>query len=234
VSSPLSLSLTASQQRGFARLAADLERVLGARFTALVAYGPTQSAAFAASIEAADLDALSALVEGWHRDGVATPLVMTADEFRRSLDVFPLEFQALLDRHVVIAGRPPFDGASVASEDLRRACEVEARGYLIHLRQGWLQAAGHEDGLGELLERSAAPFRSLLANVARLQGLAHASDADLASFAERTIGLRSQLALGLLSLDDHPERRHDLAGQMTEFLASAEALWHYVDRWRSQ
>jgi hypothetical protein len=229
-----SLALTAAQQRAFSRLSADLARVFGTRFTALVAYGPTQSAAFADSVEAADLEALSSLVAGWHRDGLATPLVMTSDEFRRSLDVFPLEFQALLDRHVVIAGRPPFDGAAVAMDDLRRACEIEARGYLIHLRQGWLQAGGHEEGLGELLERSASPFRSLLTNVARLAGLRQPSDADLAAFTARTIGLRAELALGLLALEDHPERRHELAHHMPEYLASAEALWRHVDGWRSQ
>jgi hypothetical protein len=46
---------------------------------------------------------------------------MTPDEFRRSLDAFPLEYQAIIDRHVVLAGRSPFSEAEISPADLRRA-----------------------------------------------------------------------------------------------------------------
>jgi hypothetical protein len=239
VSSPLSLS--ASATRAFARLAADLQRVLGPRFVALVAYGAGESMAFAERVSAEDLHALSALAGAWHHDGLATPLVMTPHEFRRSLDAFPLEYQAILDRHVVVAGQPPFAGASVRHEDLRRACEVQARGHLIHLRQGWLQAAGHDDHLAELIERSAAPFRVLLSHVSRLEDVPRNSPRpvplnsteELADFAERTIGMPADLARGILELETQPERSHRLVNRLPNYLTASERLWSLVDAWRA-
>ena len=99
---PDTLTLSASERRAFDRLAADLVRVLGPRFQALVATGPTSSAAFASAISAADLEALAALAGTWRHDGLDIPLLLTPDEFTRSLDVFPLEYQTIIDRHVVI------------------------------------------------------------------------------------------------------------------------------------
>ena len=49
---------------------------------------------------------------------------------------FPLEFGDILARHVTLAGTDPFQGAHVPSEDLRRACEVQAKSHLIHLARG--------------------------------------------------------------------------------------------------
>ena len=57
----------------------------------------------------------------WHDAGLATPLLIAADEFARSLDAFPFEFGAILWDHVVVAGSNPFDGLSVKPADLRRA-----------------------------------------------------------------------------------------------------------------
>ena len=234
------LSLPTPATRAFTRLASDLRRVLGERFVALVAYSARESMVFAETILADDLDALSALAGAWHSDGLAIPLLLTPQEFQRSLDVFPLEYQAILERHVVIAGRPPFGGAAVGHEDLRRACEAQARGHLIHLRQGWLQAGAHDEHLAEMIERSATPFQTLLAHVARLEdGSESASprrpDPDeLAGFAERAIGMPAELARGIFELDEHPERSHQLVTRLADYLAATERLWQLADAWRTR
>src|SRR5262249_36326844 len=140
------------------------------------------------------------LVATWHQEGLATPLVMTPEEFTRSLDAFPLEYQSMMDRHVVIAGAPPFDGIRIDAADVRRACEAQARSHLIHMRQGWLLAAGHHDHLVELVVRSAPPFHTVLSNVARLHSAPHETDAELAAFAEQCIGTPAGIAGAVLSL----------------------------------
>src|SRR6187399_1981876 len=145
-----SVKLSPSARRAFERLAADCHRVFGSRLVAVVATGATSGVVFAHSFVAADLEALGALVETWRRDGLDTPLLLTPEEFRRSLDTFPLEYQAMMDRHETISGTPPFQNAVVPPDQLRRACEVQAKGHLIHLRQGWLQAGGHDDVLAAL------------------------------------------------------------------------------------
>src|ERR1017187_5191725 len=134
------LSLAPRARRHREQLAADLRKIFADRFGSLVADGGGRAIAFVATIDAADLDACGALVETWHRHGLESPLIMTADEFRRSLDTFPIEYQTIMDAHVVIDGHPPFDDTKISLPDLRRACEVQARGFLIHLRQGWMNA----------------------------------------------------------------------------------------------
>lgn len=225
--------MSSSTPRAVTRLAADAQRVFGDRFVALVTYGADASVVFASSISSEDLDALSPLVETWHHDGLATPLVMTPDEFHRSLDAFPLEYQAMLDQHTVVAGQAPFDGVSIKPDDLRRACETQARSHLIHLRQGWLHAAAHNHDLDGLLVRSATPFRVLISNVARLHGAVRATNDDLAFFAERTIGMPVGVARIVLDLEARPENVHAVRTRLREYLIATERLWNFVDTWRA-
>jgi hypothetical protein len=215
-------------------MSADLQRVFGDRLVALVAYGHHASAAFVQSLSADDLQALRPLVESWRRDGLATPLVMTVDEFTRSLDAFPLEYQSMLDGHVVITGQPPFGAARIDAQDLRRACEAQARSHLIHLRQGWIEAGAHESDLTNLVVRSAAPFHVLLANVARLHGAPHETLDELDAFAERTIGMPAGIARAILDLNAHAENGRAVRARLAEYLLAAERLWNFVDTWRAR
>jgi hypothetical protein len=225
------LVLSPRSRRAFDRMATDLERVFGARFVALVAYAERASVAFAATVGVDDLEALAPLVEHWHRDGAPTPLVMTPEEFARSLDVFPLESQAILQRHVLVAGRDPLAGLTVAPEDVRRACEVHAKGHLLHLRQGWIDAAGHADRLADLAVRSAGPFRALTASLARLSGAGADSDEQLAAFIATTTAAPADLAREVLSLEGSPDAARNVAARMGAYLALSERLWQFVDTW---
>jgi hypothetical protein len=227
----MATTLSPTRQARFRRLATDLRRVFGDRFVALVAYGGHTAAAFATRIDPADLDAMATLTGAWHHDGLATPLVMTPDEFRRSLDAFPLEYQAILDHHILIDGENPFDGAAVAPADLRRACEVQAKSHLVHLRQGWLEAHGHAEELTHLAGHSAMPFRTLLSHVARLSGEPHQTADDLVVFAGRVTGMPADLARDLFTVDEHPEAAHRVSHRMADYLAAAERLWAFVDAW---
>lgn len=224
------LTLPVHTRRAFDRVAADLQRVFGDRFVALVASGRRASVAFAATVTASDLRAISALTDLWHRDDVETPLLITPDEFRRSLDIFPVEYQAVLDRHLVIAGDPPFAGVAVDPIHLRRACEVQAKSHLIHLRQGWMTAGGHDDRLADLIAESAEPLRALLADVARLHGI---SGADAPAAGARAAALDTALVQEVIALGTHPERASHLVARLPDYLATSERLWAFVDSWTS-
>ena len=218
-------------------MAADLRRVFGDRFVALVAGQGGAAAAFAREIRTDDLEAMGAIAGAWHHDGLATPLLMTPGEFERSLDTFPGEYQALIDQHIVIDGTSPLAHARVSPDDLRRACEAQARGHLIHLRQGWIDESAHAHGLAHLIERSAAPLRHVLANLARISGETPDSDAGLAAFAERRAGLPAPLITGILALErGHGAARaaasQALVPRLGEYLAASERLWSYIDAWR--
>jgi hypothetical protein len=211
-------------------MAADLQRVFGDRFVALVASGKRSAVGFAATIAPGDLEALGPLVEAWQRDDLETPLVLTPDEFRRSLDAFPVEYQALLDRHDVIAGEPPFGQLVIDRAHLRRACEVQAKSHLIHLRQGWIENVGHDDRLAALIVRSSAPLRALLADVARL--LVDAGDADALAGANMA-HLDLDLIRSILTLEDDPSHAPHLVRRLPDYVAQSAQLWTFVDTWTS-
>jgi hypothetical protein len=225
------MDLSSAARQAMTRLAGDLTRVFGDRFVALIATGPTRAAAFASAIRADDLEALSALTSRWHLDGLDTPLLITPHEFVRSLDAFPVEYQAMLDRHELIAGVSPFTGERPAEADLRRACEVQAKAFLIHLRQGWLQASDHHHEQAHLVAESAAPLRALVGNVARLHGAAFCTDPEIVAFAGTIPGVSAELVSNVLSLDEQPALAKQFMPRMNDYLLVAERLWAYVDGW---
>jgi hypothetical protein len=227
---PTRLELPTRTRHGFERLAADLQRVFGERFVALVASGSTRSVAFAKAIAPGDLEALGPLVELWERDDLDVPLLLTPSEFRRSLDTFPVEYQALLDRHAVIAGEPPFANLVIDRDNLRRACEVQARSHLLHLRQGWIECAGNDERLAALIIRSSPALRALLSDVARL--MVSADDADAlagAGAAQLDVALVGEI----IALEQAPEHAPHLVRRLPDYLALSERLWTFVDTWTS-
>jgi hypothetical protein len=227
----MATSLSPPTEARFRRLARDLRRVFDVRFVGLTAYGPRDSVVFAESVTPADLEAMSSLVEAWHRDTLATPLVMTPSELGRSLDAFPLEFQAMLDRRVVVEGEDVLAEVKIDPDDLRRAVETQVKSHLVHLRQGWLDAHGHLDELAHLVARSSGSFRTLLAHGARLSDGPFATDEDLVRFATGTTRLADDLARDILSGNQHPEASKRAAARIAEYVAASEQLWHFVDDW---
>src|SRR5436190_7008353 len=102
----------------------------------------THTIAILDALSSGDLRACAAHAAKWHEMALATPLLLAGHEFARSLDAFPLEFGAIIDDHVVLSGRNPFEGLRVDPADLRRACEVQARSHLLHLREGFIETRG--------------------------------------------------------------------------------------------
>ena len=157
---------------------------------------------------------------------------VAAHEFERSLDAFPLEFGAILADHVVVSGDSPFNGLNVDPADIRRACEVQARSHLLHLREGYLETRGRGDALAVLIARSAAPFAALLKSVARLQGLSTHDAAAAARHAERALDLPGGIVADVVKLANVSEISSAEATRLfPSYLDAVERLSKYVDGW---
>lgn len=218
-------------------LDADLRRIFTDRLLSLVVYRPVlglpgariHTLASVQRIDTADLRACAERVTAWHDAGLATPLVLPIQEFARSLDAFPLEFGAILHDHEVVSGADPFAGLQADVADLRRACEVQVRSHLLHLREGYIETRGKPDAISDLLGDSVAPLAGLLLSVARLLGHPTADALDAASRVEQA----AHLAPG--SLGD-PLRHHPVAGTQARrvlepYLDAVDQLTRFVDRW---
>jgi hypothetical protein len=213
----------------------DLRTVFGARLEAVVAYAPhvtpCPSLALVTSIELADLTACAERARRWQQAGAATPVVLTHREFARSLDAFPVEFGEILASHVTLHGDDPFAGLSVAPADLRRACEVQVRSLLLHVREDYMEAAGSERAVGGLVTDSAADFRALLTLAARLAGH-DANPASLATWANERLGLDGRVVSDVLHLANDAGRSGvDAARLFPGYLTAVERLARHIDEW---
>jgi hypothetical protein len=160
------------------------------------------------------------------------PLILEREEFLRTLDVFPLEYGDIIAHHELVAGTDLFAAAHVAPDDMRRACELAAKSHLIHLREGFLEAGGDPRTTGRLIAASAAPFRALLANIARL---ADDHDPDVAETAERQIGIPASVVRDVLSAGaGHNSTIADPTALLSRYIAAAEQVWEFVDTWRAR
>jgi hypothetical protein len=237
---------TDSQQSAIETLARDLERVFGARLESLVAYAgqdgdeTVHSLALIEGLTFRDLAACLPLADMWHRRGVAVPLMLSQSELSRTVDIFPLEYAAIVSTHVVVRGRNPFAGIRIPTEDLRRACEAQAKSHLIHLREAFLESHGEARGVAGLIASSAAPFRAILANIARLPDTAPASpdpitlsDDVLARMAESRIGIPAALVGEVLSSSTIGQSSiADPSAVLARYIDAAQRVWEYVDQWR--
>ena len=238
---------TDAQQSAIDVLARDLERVFGARLESLVIYpghdgdDTVHSLALIEGLTFRDLAACLPLADMWHRRGVAVPLMLSQSELSRTVDIFPLEYAAIAATHTVVRGRNPFGGIRIPTEDLRRACEAQAKSQLIHLREAFLESHGDGSAIARLIVRSAAPFRALLANIARLPDRPAAapdtsttlSDASLAEMAERDMGVPASVVRDILSSSHAgPSTIAEPTALLVRYLDAAQHVWDYVDRWR--
>ena len=236
-----------------AALERDLRGIFGSRLHSLVVYGlralpahgnshgpdvaqteraVTHTLAVVDTLSTDDLRACTARVDAWHKGGLATPLVLASHEFGRSLDAFPFEFGAILADHVLVSGSNPFDGLKVETVDLRRACEVQARGHWLHLREGYLETRGRGDALAVLIVESAPAFVALLTSVAHLDGVAAADVAVAARHLERRLSQPST-ASEIVALAGVSEISSAEAERLfPPYLDTVERLVKYVDAWR--
>lgn len=242
-----SLRLLPDRAAAADRLRLDLVEIFRHRLAALVAYGPglestartsrirpLNTLALVDDVQVADLAACAERAGGWRRAGLATPLLLSRDEFVRSLDAFPFEYGDIIARHAALAGTDPFDGMVVRAEDLRRACEAQAKGHVIHLRGGYVDAGGQPGALVDLIAASAASFESLLGHVARLRGRPAATVDDLARAVSDIDGMSTAVAGAVVRLVADPTLSNDEARRLfPEYLASVERLVAYLDAWRA-
>ena len=227
-----------------AALVRDLQSVFGARLRSVVVYGPhldgatdapLTSLAIVDRLSVGDLDACAGLVPRWERGGVAIPLVLPEDEFRRSFDAFPLEYGEMIRTLETAFGTDPFEGANPSIGDLRRACETQIKSHLIHLREGYIVAAGRPERVADLIRRSAPAFAALLRSAARLTGGAARGRAEATREGARAAGLAQDVVSDILALE-HPTSVSpaDPARLFPGYLAAVEQLARVVDTWPGQ
>jgi hypothetical protein len=217
----------------------DLQHIFGDRLRAVVAYGdpdatPATSLALVRSIDAADLGACAARAASWHRDGCATPLLLTEDEFAGSLDAFPIEYGEIIETHRALFGADPFAGLAIRDEDLRRACEVQVKSHLLHLRENYIECGGRPADVAALVADSAPAFAQLLRRLARLDDVACGTSQEISAYAIGRPKLEARVVGDVLALSKNRDASGvDAAKIYPAYVAAVESLWRFIDRWKA-
>jgi hypothetical protein len=232
-----------SWRHAAAALVTDLRRVFADRLRSVVAYGPKiedagdgplTCLAVVDSLGIGDLEACASMASSWERHGLATPLILPDQEFLRSLDAFPLEYDEIIRAHARVFGNDPFEQAAVSREDLRRACEAQVKSHLVHLREGFIEAAGRPQAVGDLVTASAPAFAALLRHVAHLCGCAAAGRVEATREGARTAGLPDAIVSDMLALEQRSAiPTTDAARLFPDYLTTVEQLTRFVDSWRA-
>ncbi len=163
-------------------LVSQLRAAYGAQLTCVVLYGSAATGEHVAKksdynvlvlldqIASNGLAAASSAARAWRDAGNPPPMTMTVAEWRRSADVFPMEYADILEHHRVLHGAPPFDGITISREQLRHQLEHQVLGKLLQLRQGALLVGADEKLQVELVSNSFSTIMVLFRALIRLAG----------------------------------------------------------------
>jgi hypothetical protein len=163
------------------------------------------------------------------------PLLLTRRQVEKSLDVFPIEWLDIRERHLLLEGDDIVAGLEVPQSNLRLQLEHELRGKHVRLRQTLLAAVGRPAELEGALRAAASGFAALFRTLLRLRG--ESPPADSAHVIERVADLYRLDASGLLiphvlRQSGRSPSRADLLPRYKKFLVEVDRLITAIDELR--
>lgn len=107
------------------------------------------------------------LQKKWAKNKVSTPFFMTEEYILNSCDTYPIEYLDMRSNYRILYGEDVLEHIEIKREHIRLQCERELRGAAIHLRRFFVQCAGNNKMLSDLLNASIRRlipvFKALLA-----------------------------------------------------------------------
>jgi hypothetical protein len=226
---------------------APVRTALGAEFLAAYLHGSALTQGFderrsrvnllvvARSLNLDVLDAVRRVLPEDKKPPHVSPLFLTQRQIEKSLDVFPIEWIDIKERHLLLEGQDVLGAYEVPRSNLRLQLEQELREKLITLRQAYLANARHPEVLEDVLKAAASSFATLCRSLLRLRG--ESPPAQTAQVIERVADVFQLEAEGLLAahLVRYGERHvkgADLMDHYRKHLVEVERLVNAIDEMR--
>ena len=121
-------------------------------------------------LAARDLREMRPIIRQWTEMGYEMPVLITAEEFGDSLDVFPIEFRLMKRAYRILYGQDLLAGREASKEHLRWQTEHELRGKLLRLRSLALPASESSDQLANMMTESVVTFVQLMRAITEIVG----------------------------------------------------------------
>lgn len=174
-----------------------------------------------------------ALIPKWNKRNVSTPLFLTIDYIESALDSFPIEFLGMNMSYEVIYGEDILKDIPIEEDDLRLALERELRGKLLHLREGFLNAASNSRHLKILISQSLAAFTTIFSALLRLKDV-HLPQKrrDILLQTAETFGLDQSLFETLLDIRENKKKmnKDELLVLMEKYINAIGKLTQIIDK----
>jgi predicted nucleotidyltransferase len=150
-----------------------MRRAAGTNLLAMILYGSAAAGDYVADhsdvnllcvlreTSFASIEALAPAIAWWKKKKHREPLLMSAEEMRRSADLFSIEFLDMRRHYRVLWGEDVLKTLEIPMRLHRAQVEYELREKTILLRQRLLMVSGNADAKWDLLLRSLPAFGTL-------------------------------------------------------------------------
>ena len=180
----------------------------------------------------AELEKMAALVNWWsHGQGQRSPLIFTADELRRSADVFAIELLDMQRAHRVLYGADIIADIPVPMNLHRVQVEHELRTLIQKLRQHYLHGPSEESSLRTVLAKSLSSVVTLLRHT--LIALDHDAPTDrhdLLNQVHKLLGVNVHALQAVLELRSEANPRGNIGSLYGNYLEVLEHICDQLDR----
>ena len=116
------------------------------------------------------IDRTFEVIGKWKKLGVATPLFLTEDYIRTSLDAFPIEYLNFQNNYQLVYGKDVLKDLTFDLRFVRLQCEREIKGKLLLLREAFLETRGKGRDLQQLVSQSIRAFVAIFNGLLYLKG----------------------------------------------------------------
>ncbi len=173
------------------------------------------------------------VIARWKKQNVATPLFLTEDYIRTSLDVFPIEYLNFHNAYKVVDGKDILKDLTFDPHFLRLQCEREIKGKLLLLREAFVETQGKGRHLRQLVGQSVRAFIAIFCGLLYLEGKELPRDSrDVVRRVCETFELDSALFEKLLDIKGKNMKpgAAEMTGLFQSYLRQIQRLWKRVDR----
>ncbi len=126
--------------------------------------------------EFGDLDSISSALQTARYAARIEATIITEREIAGASDAFPLRYDDIKQRHILLVGRDPFASVEVHDRHRRLRIEQELREAQIRLRRAVTDAFGAREAIGGAVARKIKQVRLPLHALLALKGIACAAD----------------------------------------------------------
>ena len=181
----------------------------------------------------AAIEALAPAMEWWGKQKHRLPLLLSADEMRRSADVFSIEFLDMRRHYRLLWGEDILKTLEIPMRWHRAQVEYELREKTILLRQRLLMTSGNDEAKWDLLLRSLPAFGTLFRHALIALGDAGAgSKRDAAAALAAKLGIDTSVFGELLDIRERKRERKSAKVDevFARYLMLVEQVTAAVDR----